>query len=338
MAAIIFPLNITSTKQQGTIQLRRKRHSKKTKYSRSFRPVPTCRFTPADNTFHLPIFNCIWANPPETTYSLGNVTNSSDQSVTQSSNATILWNWLRTVLEMLNNTTLVNELKGVCAKEDDLARMQTDDIFYTLDQKQIPLLNRILQPLCGSVDIKPDVGILYKCCIVGHCEVQSSPMENTVAKLTMNITDELRFVRHYLPDTPKWVGFAFPNTKDKGYVCTVTSEFKNLVYSTTAVAYAIADLQKFIEEMRKAIETQMSTAEKVMDTMLKIEEGEGRSVLSCAVFNDRCRSPYQVCKVLIEVTTALQQGRLTKPDSYAGRISLLSHVYRQQQILFQVFS
>ena len=112
--------------------------------------------------------------------------------------------------------------------------------YYLLDRQSYSPL-RDLRPLTSSVTIYPNVGIVYKPFIVLHCEINSSPMSNTVAKLAANLTDELRFERHYDPNITKIVGFAFPKSSSKEYVCKVTVEFRNLTFCVTCRAFELHD-------------------------------------------------------------------------------------------------
>ena len=111
--------------------------------------------------------------------------------------------------------------------------------YYLLDRQSYSPL-RDLRPLTSSVTIY-DVGIVYKPFIVLHCEINSSPMSNTVAKLAANLTDELRFERHYDPNITKIVGFAFPKSSSKEFVCKVTVEYRNLTFCVTCRAFELHD-------------------------------------------------------------------------------------------------
>ncbi|KAL5491550.1 hypothetical protein EMCRGX_G016853, partial [Ephydatia muelleri] len=160
------------------------------------------------------LFSCDWSlSQPTAKYSL-------KELITQQSNwnkdSEALCSWL---IERYNSSLSPEdvELCPVCESSRYKSVKDGDTWFvhgptyYLLDnQKYSPLLN--LRPFVSSLLIFPDVGIVYKPFIVLHCEINSSSMTNAVAKLAANLTDELRFERHYDPNISKIVGFAFPNS------------------------------------------------------------------------------------------------------------------------------
>eukprot|EP00731_Ephydatia_muelleri_P014756 Em0008g476a len=154
------------------------------------------------------LFSCDWSlSQPTAKYSL-------KELITQQSNwnkdSEALCSWL---IERYNSLSPEDvELCPVCESSRYKSVKDGDTWFvhgptyYLLDkQKYSPLLN--LRPFVSSLLIFPDVGIVYKPFIVLHCEINSSSMTNTVAKLAANLTDELRFERHYDPNISKIVAF-----------------------------------------------------------------------------------------------------------------------------------
>ena len=208
------------------------------------------------------LFSCKWSlSQPTAKYSL-------KELITQQSNwnkdSEALCSWL---IQGYNSSILTGdvELCPVCESSRYKSVKDEDTLFvhgptyYLLDnQKYSPLLN--LRPFVSSLQIFPDVGIVYKPFIVLHCEINSSsPMTNTVAKLAANLTDELRFERHYDPNISKIVGFAFPNSSTEEYVCKVTVEFRNLTFNVTCRTFELAD-PAITSEVNQAIKDHLKLA------------------------------------------------------------------------------
>ena len=208
------------------------------------------------------LFSCDWnLYPPTAKYSLKElITKQSDWN----SDSEALCSWL---IERYNSS-LSNGDVELCPVDDSSRYKSVKEInalfiqgptYYLLDrQKYSPLLN--LRPFISSLMIFPDVGIVCKPFIVLHCEINSSsPMTNTVAKLAANLTDELRFERHYDPNISKIVGFAFPNSCTKEYVCSVTVEFRNLTFYVTCRTFELAD-PAITSEVNQAIKDHLKLA------------------------------------------------------------------------------
>ena len=207
------------------------------------------------------LFSCKWnLSQPTAKYSL-------KELITQqngwNSDSEALCSWL---IERYNSSISNGDVE--LSAVDDSSRYKSvkqgdtcfvhDPIYYLLDrQKYSPLLN--LRPFV-SLMIFPDVGIVYKPFIVLHCEIiSSSPMTNTVAKLAANLTDELRFERHYDPNISKIIGFVFPNSSTKEYVCKVTVEFRNLTFYVTCTTFELAD-PAITSEVNQAIKDHLKLA------------------------------------------------------------------------------
>ena len=207
------------------------------------------------------LFSCDWSlSQPTTKYSLKElITQQSDWN----SDSEALCSWL---IQGYNSSILTGdvELCPVCESSRYKSVKDGDTWFvhgptyYLLDrQKYSPLLN--LRPFVCSLLIFPDVGIVYKPCIVLHCEINSSSMTNTVAKLAANLIDELCFERHYDPNISQIVGFAFPNSSTEEYVCKVTVEFRNLTFYVTCRTFELAD-PAITSEVNQAIKDHLKLA------------------------------------------------------------------------------
>ena len=96
--------------------------------------------------------------------------------------------------------------------------------YYSIDHTYISEIFELLAPITASACFKPDVAILWNLVPASLFEINSSPMEDTIAKLFANLIDLLRYIRHFNPSITSWVGFTFPkdeadNTND--FACKV---------------------------------------------------------------------------------------------------------------------
>ncbi|KAL5503190.1 hypothetical protein EMCRGX_G010102 [Ephydatia muelleri] len=237
----------------------------------SIKRKASCRLTQSDPIWSLAIFQCTWEReiPPKERYGLKNVISGNWEN---ESDSVVLCKWLiGQVAQHLKDKLKVDyDSYAQCVAsqgEEDAKKHYYDsgDAYYLLDQSPIPLIDSMLEPFTSSVDMHPDVGIVYNRCCVLHNEIQSSPMENSVAKLAANIIDQLRFVRHYVPSASSWVGFAFPKSaEESGYVCEVTVEVKNLFFVITAKSFQKTELTNIKDRLKKVTENQMKIAENFM--------------------------------------------------------------------------
>ena len=230
--------------------------------SSTIKTKPSCELTQSDPIWTLPIFDCAWEIPPKERYGLkgvisGNWENASDYEV--------LCKWLINQLAQHLDIQLPqydSYTECIHSLEDKKQRFDSGNVCYLLDRSSVPLIASILEPLLSSLRMHPDVAIVYNCCCVLHNEIQSSPMENSVAKLAGNIIDQLRFVRHYDLSVTSWVGFAFPKSaEESGYVCEVTVEIKNLFFVITAKSFQKTEVHNIKMRLREVTKNQMKISE-----------------------------------------------------------------------------
>ena len=251
----------------------------KFKKSRSFsiKQKASCKLTQSDVIWTLDIIQCTWERKilPKERYGLKDVISGNWEN---ESDSVVLCKWLIGQVAQHLKDKLKVQLQDydsyaqcIAQGEEDAKKQYYDsgDAYYLLDQSSIPLIASMLEPFTSSVDMHPDVGIVYNRCCVLHNEIQSSPMENSVAKLAANIIDQLRFVRHYVPSATSWVGFAFPKSTEKsGYVCEVTVEVKNLFFDVTAKSFQKTELTNIKDRLEKVTENQMKIAENFMAALI----------------------------------------------------------------------
>ena len=94
------------------------------------------------------------------------------------------------------------------------------------------------------------MAILWNCVSAILCEIYSSPMENTVAKLFAILIDLLRYIRHFNSSITSWVGFTFPMDKvndTNNYACRV-----EVVWKECKFVCNVACLKK--ENIKKAVQ------------------------------------------------------------------------------------
>ena len=100
----------------------------------------------------------------------------------------------------------------------------TGKFYYCTNAIYLVAIKATLEPLVPSVIHKPDVAIILNGFPVLQCEINSSPMEDTVAKLFGNLVDVLRYIRHFDCNIATWSGFAFPKfvtDSTNNYACIV---------------------------------------------------------------------------------------------------------------------
>ena len=228
--------------------------------------------TVSDSIWKQKLFDCNWDPYPLPTekYNLGDL-------------ITGEWKWKRDSETLCS--WIIDSYNASLAPEDAVLELSSFDdhryksvneqiidyvegvTYYLLDRQSYSPLQD-LRPLTSSVTIYPDVGIVYKPFIVLHCEINSSSMSNTVAKLAANLTDELRFERHYDPNITKIVGFAFPKSSSKDYVCKVTVEFRNLTFRVTCRAFELHD-PAITFEVNQAIKDHLKLATDLCNKEMK---------------------------------------------------------------------
>ena len=101
--------------------------------------------------------------------------------------------------------------------------------YYCTDHTYVSIIEELLVPIAASTRFKSDVAILWN--VVGAivCEINSLPMEDTIAKLFANLINWLWYIRHFDPSVTSWVGFTFPKYKVKSnnnFACEVKVVWK----------------------------------------------------------------------------------------------------------------
>ena len=137
-------------------------------------------------------------------------------------------------------------------------------VYYLLDHVEYNPISETITPITSSVVSFPDVGMVYNRTMVLRIEIQSSPMRNAVAKLAANLIDDCRYLRHFDQAITKVEGFAFCNSKDKGYVCKVTIEWKDLTFHVSAKAMECNE-KTILSSIRDAFNSHVEYAHKVID-------------------------------------------------------------------------
>ena len=141
-------------------------------------------------------------------------------------------------------------------------------VYYLLDHVEYNPISETIIPLTSSVVSFPDVGMVYNRTMVLRIEIQSSPMRNAVAKLAANLIDDCRYLRHFDQAITKVEGFAFCNSKDEGYVCKVTIEWKDLTFHVSAKAMK-CDENTILSSIRDAFNSHVEYAHKVIEKVMQ---------------------------------------------------------------------
>ena len=162
------------------------------------------------------------------------------------------------------------ELEGVQQPHREDAKyvyiIEDGNVHYLLDHNEYHPISETITALTSSVTAFPDVGIVYNHSIVLCIEIQSSPMCNAVAKLAANLIDDCRYLRHF--DLSKVVGFAFCNSKEKGYVCKVIIEWKNLAFNVSAAAMECKE-DTILSDKKVAFDCHASYADNIINIIQK---------------------------------------------------------------------
>ena len=135
------------------------------------------------------------------------------------------------------------------------------EVCYVLDHNEFFPIAQILQPFICSSHFKCDVGLVVNGLLAFCMEINSSPMEKTVAKLAANLIDLLRFIRHFDTNITEIEGFAFPNNATKNYVSKVTVEWKHLRFYVNENIYPLK--AQIINAVKSTYERQCSIAKKL---------------------------------------------------------------------------
>ena len=112
-------------------------------------------------------------------------------------------------------------------------RDNPESYYYCVDHAYVSVIEQLLVSITASNHYKSDVAILWNCVSAVLCEINSSPMENTVAKLFANLIDLLRYIRHFNSSITSWVGFTFPKDKvndTNNYACRVEVVWKECMF------------------------------------------------------------------------------------------------------------
>ena len=129
-------------------------------------------------------------------------------------------------------------------------RDNPESYYYCVDNAYVSVIEQLLVSITASNRYKSDVAILWNCVSAVLCEINSSPMENTVAKLFANLIDLLRYIRHFNSSITSWVGFTFPKDKvndTNNYACRV-----EVVWKECKFVCNVACLKK--ENIKKAVQ------------------------------------------------------------------------------------
>ena len=129
-------------------------------------------------------------------------------------------------------------------------RDNPESYYYCVDHAYVSVIEQLLVSITASNHYKSDVAILWNCVSAVLCEINSSPMDNTVAKLFANLIDLLRYIRHFNSSITSWVGFTFPMDKvndTNNYACRV-----EVVWNECKFVCNVACLTK--ENIKKAVQ------------------------------------------------------------------------------------
>ena len=182
-------------------------------------------------------------------------------SVGKGSNAQRLCRWL---ISILKDTCQYLPDFGADSKYTvERGHDSPKSYYYCIDHFYVPVMEQLLAPLTGSICFKSDVAILWNCISVILCEINSSPMENTVAKLFANLIDLLRYIRHFDNSITSWVGFTFPTNRvntTNNFACKVEVVWRELKFVCNVVCLRKEDI---ISEVQATFTKQIALVEKL---------------------------------------------------------------------------
>ena len=130
-------------------------------------------------------------------------------------------------------------------------RDNPESYYYCVDHAYVSVIEQLLVSITASNRYKSDVAILWNCVSAVLCEINSSPMENTVAKLFANLIDLLRYIRHFSSSITSWVGFTFPKDKvndTNNYACRVEVVWKECKFVCNVACLKKEDIKKAVQE------------------------------------------------------------------------------------------
>ena len=136
-----------------------------------------------------------------------------------------LCNWLIAILN--EKGAGLPEFRSETKYDVKRGRDNPESYYYCVDHAYVSVIEQLLVSITASNHYKSDVAILWNCVSAVLCEINFSPMENTVAKLFANLIDLLRYFRHFNSSITSWVGFTFP--KDK------VNDTNNFLYSRSCL-------------------------------------------------------------------------------------------------------
>ena len=150
-------------------------------------------------------------------------------------------------------------------------RDNPESYYYCVDNAYVSVIEQLLVSITASNRYKSDVAILWNCVSAVLCEINSSPMENTVANLFANLIDLLRYIRHFNSSITSWVGFTFPKDKvndTNNYACRLEVVWKECKFVCNVASLKKEDIKKAVQDtfanqikLVKRLQIQVSSTE-----------------------------------------------------------------------------
>ena len=107
-------------------------------------------------------------------------------------------------------------------------------------------------PITASTRFKSGIAILWNLVSAIMCEINSSLMEDTIAKLFANLIDLLRYIRHFDPSVASWVGFVFPKNEVKSnnnFACEVKVVWHECKFVCNVTCLKMEDIKAKVQNI-----------------------------------------------------------------------------------------
>ena len=239
---------------------------------------PSCYLSTQTAVWRSALFKCQWntSSVPSTLYTLAELLDK-EYHMCQDSDlqtelkcteqALVLCKWLIDLPGKKVGLPPLSPLSMYIASNEVSSPDDSGTVCYFLDHVIYKPVHLLLRPLTSSVRFNPDVGIVIGGLMVINFEINSSPMEQTSAKLAANLVDLLRCMRHFdTTSVHKITGFAFPNNTVRNYASKVTVEWKDLRFHVTQVLYSKEAKQSLKSDIVDAFNAQFVTTQVYPET------------------------------------------------------------------------